>query len=252
MFDKSRCIGTIYALAKEKGIKIGDLEETAGVSKGYLSRINKEDSTSSPSIELLDSISRQLGVGIDYLVNFSHDTLSPNEQFVMQFIDKQMRMTMAGKLEWLVETSTILNAEDDTEVENPLVSLTKNYSDEANVWYDCHVYRSAIYEEGGADVSGACYHASITGGATVYLNCVTYSIPSEGGRFSSWNHEQGVIEVYLIRNGVQPICSTYYVAEELKKAVKDLYAAAASTPSKIALSHNTRSVMQSLINMKDE
>lgn len=251
MFDKSRCISTIYAFAKEKGIKIGDLEETAGVSKGYLSRINKEDSTSSPSIELLDSISRQLGVGIDYLVNFSPDTLSPNEQFVMKFIDKLMRMTTAGKIEWLVETSTILNAEDDTEVENPLVSLTKNFSDDANLWYDCHVYRSAIYEEGGADVSGACYHASIAGGATVYLNYVTYAIPNGGGSFSSWNRQDGIIEIYIVRNGVKPICSTYYVADELKKAVKDLYAAAASTPSKIALSYDTRSVMQNLINMKD-
>lgn len=252
MFDKTRCIATIYALAKEKGIKIGDLEEAGGVSKGYLSRINKEDSTSSPSIELLDSISRQLGVGIDFLVNYSTETLSPNEQFVMQFIDKLMRMTVAGKVEWLVETSTILNAEDDTVVANPLVSLTKNFSDDANVWYDCHVYRSAIYEDGGVDVSGACYHAAITGGATVYLNSVTYSIPKEGGRFSSWDYEKGVIEVYLIRDGVQPICSTFYVADELKKAVRDLYSAAASAPSKIALGSKTRSVMQSLLNLKDD
>lgn len=252
MFDKKRCIDTIYALAKKKNIKIGDLEEAGGVSKGYLSRINKEDSTSSPSIELLDSISRKLGVGIDFLVNYAHDTLTPNEQLVYQFIDKLMRMTVAGKLEWLVETSSVLNAEDDTSVDNPLVSLTKNYSDDANVWYDCHVYRSAIYDEGGVEVSGACYHAAITGGATIYLNYCTYSIPNKGGRYSSWDDEKGVIEVYMIRNGIQPICSTYYVADELKKAVRDLYEAAASTPSKIALSHNTKSVMQSMINMPDE
>lgn len=252
MFDKKRCIETIYALAKQKNIRIGDLEEAGGVSKGYLSRINKEDSTSSPSIELLDSIARQLGVGIDFLVNYSTETLSPNEQFVMQFIDKLMRMTVAGKVEWLVETSTILNAEDDTEAANPLVSLTKEYSDDINAWYDCHVYRSAIYEDGGADVSGACYHALITGGSTVYLNCVTYSVPKDGDRYSSWDHEKGVIEVYLIRGGIQPICSTFYVADELKKAVKDLYSAAASAPSKIALGSTARAAMQSLLNLKDE
>ena len=252
MFDKRRCIETIYALAKQKNIRIGDLEEAGGVSKGYLSRINKEDSTSSPSIELLDSISRQLGVGIDFLVNYSTETLSPNEQFVMQFIDKLMRLTLAGKVEWMVETSNILKAEDDTEVANPLVSLTKSYSDDAEVWYDCHVYRSAIYEDGGVEVSGACYHASITGGAVVYLNYVTYDIPNEGDRFSSWNYAEGIIEVYLIQDGVQPICSTFFVADELEKAVKDLYSAAASAPSKIALDSKTRAAMQSLLNLKDD
>lgn len=252
MFDKKRCIETIYALAKQKNIRIGDLEEAGGVSKGYLSRINKEDSTSSPSIELLDSISRQLGVGIDFLVNYSTETLSPNEQFVMQFIDKLMRLTLAGKVEWLVETSTVLNAENDAEVANPLVSVTKNFSDDANVWYDCHVYHSAIYEDGGVDVSGACYHASITGGATVYLNSVTYNVPKVGDRYSSWDYEEGVIEVYLFRDGVQPICSTFYVADELKKAVKDLYSAAASAPSKIALGSRARAAMQSLLNLNDE
>ena len=30
MFDKKRCIETIYALAKAKGLKIGDIEEKAG------------------------------------------------------------------------------------------------------------------------------------------------------------------------------------------------------------------------------
>ena len=53
MFDKKRCIENIYTIAKEKNIKIGDLEEKAGVSKGYLSRINKEDSSSVPGVDLI-------------------------------------------------------------------------------------------------------------------------------------------------------------------------------------------------------
>ena len=43
MYDKARCLNNIYALAKERGIKIGDLEESAGVSRGYLSRVAKPD-----------------------------------------------------------------------------------------------------------------------------------------------------------------------------------------------------------------
>ena len=88
MFDKTRCINNIYSLAKERGIKIGDLEEGSGMSKGYLSRVAKPDYQGSPSIEMLDAVARQLGVGIDFLVNFDPDTLSENEQFVMKFVDK--------------------------------------------------------------------------------------------------------------------------------------------------------------------
>ena len=88
MFDKKRCIDNIYVLAKEQGMKIGDLEEKAGVSKGYLSRINKEENTSIPGIDLLASIADQFHVGIDYLVDCQLDTLTTNERFVLQFIDR--------------------------------------------------------------------------------------------------------------------------------------------------------------------
>lgn len=252
MFDKKRCISTIYELAKQKNIKIGDLEETAGVSKGYLSRINKEDSSSSPSIELLDSVSRQLGVGIDYLVNYSSDGLTPNEQFVFRFIDKLMRMTLGGKLDWVAETSAVLTAENNIKVDNPLVSLTKNYMEELDLWYDCHVYRSGIFDEGSADVSGTCYHASISGGSAVYLNRVTYTIRKPGDRYGLDEYKSDIVEVYLVNGGVQPICSTFYVAEELKNSILNLYMAVASAPSKIALSCDTKSIMSDFIDMPDE
>ena len=35
-FDKRRCMSAIYAIAKEKGVKIGDLEKEANVSKPVL------------------------------------------------------------------------------------------------------------------------------------------------------------------------------------------------------------------------
>ena len=70
MYEKSRCIANIYDVAKKKNIKIGDLEESCGVSRGYLSRVNKPDYIGSPSIEVLDAIAARLGVGLDYIVSF--------------------------------------------------------------------------------------------------------------------------------------------------------------------------------------
>ena len=247
MFDKKRGIENIYALAKAKGLKIGDIEEKAGVSKGYLSRINKEDSTSIPTIDLLASIAEQLEVGIDFLVNYPIGTISPNEEFVYQFIDKLTTATTAGKMEWIPETEGLLRADTDVAVKNPLVYVTKNYSDEVDIWYDTHGYTSGIYSGGSVEVIGDCYYASLpSSNATVFLNSVRYFIPKEGGRFAS-TETFDAIEVYLVTNGVKPICSTYYVCEAIKKAVKDLYTAVSSAPSHIGLEYSTKAVMQSFM-----
>ena len=216
MYDKARCLNNIYALAKERGIKIGDLEESAGVSKGYLSRVAKPDYQGSPPIEMLDAAAKQLGVGIDYLVNYSPDAFSESEQFVMRFIDKLARQTEAGKLEWLYETEATLTAED-----------------------------SAIYEK-AVTVSGTCYHAKLPNTqAQVWLNKVTYHGTPRNAYLE--NVTRDVIEVYLTDPGVQPICSTYYVSEELKNAVNTLYLQAASSPSRIALPQAVRSTMDAFL-----
>ena len=248
MFDKTRCINNIYSLAKERGIKIGDLEEGSGMSKGYLSRVAKPDYQGSPSIEMLDAMAHQLGVGIDFLVNFDPDVLSANEQFVMKFIDKLSTQTEAEKMEWLYETMTTLNAEDDSKVDNPLVSVTKQYSDDFDKWYDTHEYSSAIYE-GYVTVSGTCYHAKLsTSHAEVYLNKVMYHNTPRNEKLE--NYVKDIIEVYLVDKSIQPICSTYYVSDALRSAVDNLYQMISSVPSKIALSQSTRSTMDFFIKWK--
>ncbi|MER2151307.1 MAG: helix-turn-helix transcriptional regulator [Candidatus Limivicinus sp.] len=245
MYDKTRCLNNIYALAKERGIRIGDLEESAGVSKGYLSRVAKPDYQGSPSIEMLDAVAQQLGVGIDFLVNFSPDAFSESEQFVMRFIDKLATQTAAGKLEWLYETEATLTAEDDSRVDNPLVRPVRKYSEERKQQRDTHEYSSAIYEK-AATVSGTCYHAKLPNTqAQVWLNKVTYHGTPRNAFLE--NVTRDIIEVYLTDPKVQPICSTYYVSEELKNAVNALYLQAVSSPSRIALPRTVRSTMDAFL-----
>jgi len=248
MFDKKRCVENIYALAKEKGLKIGDIEEKAGVSKGYLSRINKEDSTSIPTIDLLASIANQLGVGIDYLVNFPRDVLTPNEQFVFQFIDRLCQQTVAGKMDWVVESAAILTADSDEPVDNPLVRTMPEYSEEFNRQYETHVYTSMIYSN-SVQVANNCYHTELPDGySEVYLNAVNYLEPAKPeDRFHSHVWSEQIIEVYIVRNGVRPICSTFFLRDELKKAVNDLYTAVSSAPSHIGLEKSTKDIMKSFL-----
>ena len=245
MYEKERCLSNIYALAKERGIKIGDLEENAGVSKGYLSRVAKPDYQGSPSIEVLDAMAHHLEVGIDYLVNYDPNALSESEQFVMRFLDKLATRTEAGKLEWRYETAAVLTAGDDAGVENPLVSVIEKVSDDRRKREYTHEYTSAIYEK-RVTVSGNCYHARLPkANAEVYLNKVTYHSTPRNERLENFTDD--IIEVYYVSPNIQPICSTYFVSDGLKQAVDHLYCLAASSPSRIALSSSLRSAMDAFI-----
>ena len=247
MFDKKRCIDNIYALAKSKGLKIGDIEEKAGVSKGYLSRINKDDNTSIPTVDLLASIAEQLGVGIDYLVNFTVGSMTPNEELVYQFIDKLTFATYANQIEWILEAEGVLCSATNEKVANPLVSVAKEYSEEAETWYDTHSYTSGLFSEGYAEINGNCYHADLpTSRATIFINSVRYHFRKEDGGFSTYDTSD-VIEVYLVSNGLKPICSSFYVCSQLGKAIKDLYTAIATFSSHIGLESSTKTIMKEFI-----
>lgn len=67
----SRIGGEIKNLRKARGITLDALSDAAGLSKGYLSQI--ERGTSSPSVKALHSISRALGVTISWFFPPSTD-----------------------------------------------------------------------------------------------------------------------------------------------------------------------------------
>lgn len=120
-FDKKRCLDNIYFLAKQKGKKIRELEKLASVSTGYLSRANKEDSTSKLTIDLIAAIAQVLEVSIDKLVSYDLSGLSPNERRIVEFIEKLGLDTVNGNVVWDKHSSPTL---DDIEC-NP--DGTTNY-----------------------------------------------------------------------------------------------------------------------------
>ena len=93
MFDKRVCMDNIYAIAKDKSIKIGDLEKKAGLSTGYLSKLSKEGNTAIPGIETLSTIADALSVSMDYLVSVNYRELNKDEKYVSSFIEKLIKGT---------------------------------------------------------------------------------------------------------------------------------------------------------------
>ena len=69
MFDNAKMIENIKKLCNENNVKISDLEEEVGLSKGNLSRWAK----SCPSaIEILIKISEKFNVPVDYILNINY------------------------------------------------------------------------------------------------------------------------------------------------------------------------------------
>lgn len=244
MLDNTNYIDNIYSTAKIKGIKIGDLETAAGVSKGYLSRISRGESKSSPTVEVLASMAEQLGVGIDFLINYAgHDVLSENEQFVMKFLDKISRKTLDGTLEWIPESAAYVNQNTEKKVNNPLVTSSVNYSYDFDTTYSVNVFQSMFYN-GSTTLKGISYHTRLTGGLSeLYFIYTSYdkSSPFDEGA-------EDVIEVYLYNDEVHPICSTEYVNPKVAKAIRDIYYCINNVLPKVGIDKSAKDAMTTFLN----
>lgn len=123
-FDKTRCLTNIYYLARQKGIKIGDLEADANVSTGYFSRLNKDDNKTVPSIETLLLVADKLGVSVDALVHRDYSTPTPSERYLLDFLDKlTIRTDEDDSIEWKRTPLAVLQSIDcdrDGYVDHPL------------------------------------------------------------------------------------------------------------------------------------
>lgn len=251
MFDKNRCIENIYTLAKKKKLKIGEMEEAAGVSKGYLSRINKEDITTNPPIDFLVSIAEQLGVSMDYLLMYSSDNFKKDESFVIEFVDRVSQKTTRGELEWILQAQSVLTSENDESIDNPLISIVPDYSDDFDMKYMRHEYASHFYSD-NVSIIDDCYYCFLPEQirtrlfimSVQYYNFIDAPTPSK-------YHEKESLDVYELYlctgDKIAPLCSTAYLKEEIGNVIKNLYNTINLTTSRLGLTPNVRAIMQSFL-----
>lgn len=222
-FDKKICLANIYYLAKEKNIKIGDLEAAAGVSVGYLSRINKDDNETNPGIDFISRVAELLNTGIDTLVNVDLSGLTPTERYLISFMEKLKRDTSADKLDWERSSADSLNRMEcdcDGIVHHPLFHYETflepgetDYPEEVSRvvfvshTYDCHTC-----------IKDDCFSLKLKNNATLYLMDICKSVyhKNDSGVFAReiWIHRPAV--------GTQFLCSNIGM-DSLSALVDDLY-----------------------------
>lgn len=242
-YNKNSLIDNIYSIAKKKDIKIGDLEEQSGVSKGYLSRVKSGSST--PTIETLCNISEVLGVSIDYLLK-TEQTLTNNEKFIIDFIDKIIEQTIEDTMLWISDNCNILIQDSDErfDVNHPLINPIQKYTPEIDCWYYSSEYKSHF-----ADVPYELYNLSFHSelpnpGIELYLMSVSY----KENHYDSTNQ----LELYFwdtVHKTLKPICSTYKVNKYVADRIRELYEIILSSYSNISIDTETKKIMKDIIEL---
>jgi transcriptional regulator with XRE-family HTH domain len=251
-FDKKRCMSAIYAIAKEKGVKIGDLEKEANVSTGYLSKLNKEENTSSPSIELLLAVARVLGVTIDMLIYSEYEGLSSNERYMLKFLDKLINDTLSGELQWEKETKKqLLNVNCDymgneAYAEHPLFEASETLVGDGQYRLDAYYY-SRFFPEGDTLIAGDGFHAVLSpADAELYI----MKVDNEEANMEI-GYDQ--FEVYLVnRGGVKPLGCSDFVCGEVSRQIQNLYKVIVDADSNLGINDEVKSIIDLYMNEDEE
>lgn len=100
VFDRGKLLKNISTIIQERGVKIGELETSVGVSPGYLSRLSKEDVKTLPSLDVVWRIAKALNVNMERLVEGNFDHESNTVAYMQQFLQKLFSDTVNGSISW--------------------------------------------------------------------------------------------------------------------------------------------------------
>ena len=173
-FDKYKCFANIRELLKNTSIKIGQIEKEAGCQPGYMSRLDKVNNSSEPSVEFLVTAAKLLGVSIDVLVSVDLTAMTATEQYLVSFLDKLKTDTIADRLEWTKLSQNELDAihpDCNGCVDHPLFDLNEFYEEGE---YECpeRVTRVTFTSEAfgcATAINDDCYSLKLKNRSVLYL-----------------------------------------------------------------------------------
>lgn len=158
VYDKTLFIDNVYYLAKDRRIRIGELESRCHVSAGYFSRLRQMEKNIAPGVDFLMALADALNVSMDSLLTFDYTGATETEQNLHLYMEKLIRETKARKLIWQEDVL----AYPDTMPLNPDgSSMHSLYRDES--------YFSPFHPEMTGLILTKAYFCSILGDRSLYL-----------------------------------------------------------------------------------
>lgn len=222
VFNKQIVFDNIAFLVKERGLKIGELETAAGVSPGYISRSSKEGG-STPGIEFIVNIADELKVSIDTLISSRMADMTTTERYIISFLEKLERDTVADKLNWERESGEALNRTEvdiNGEPDHPLFSYESFYEESETDYPDLHEecrFVSHTFDVHTA-TTGDCFNLRLKNGTKLYLMSISKSVYQVGDPLAFAKE----VWIYNSKSGSQYLCSNRDLAP-IGSLVESLY-----------------------------
>lgn len=183
-YDKQVLFRNVRYLLKQKendGVRLGQIERDADLKPGYMSRLEKPDNNTEPSMNFIITAARALNVSMDLLVEVDMEAITPSEKYALDFIDKLKNDTLGGKLDWNVEYQGELNRleeDNNDEVWHPLFSYLTfyrqsevEYPDQVTeVVFPSHSFDTNTY------IHDDCYNIRLKNGARLYVMNISKAV----------------------------------------------------------------------------
>lgn len=251
-FDKKRCLDNIYFLVKELGVKLGELETSAGVSAGYLSRLNKDDSKAIPGADFLLAVADKLGTSVDALMKQDYTALSSSERYLVDFLVKMIEKTEGFEYIWEKIPARKLKYygfEHNAERFNPMFECREVNSgiDRTTGYPDIHeelVYNSLFHPDEDIGILGDAYVTDLGSDRAFYLVPVGVEENPEEAPHLEY-------ELYLVKylNTVSKVCHTSYKnAGPFDDLLYQLYTAAEVSSKVPIIGEDVKDVIDEIMN----
>lgn len=236
--DKFQILQNIRTVMKTKNIKVGQIEKEAGCTTGYMSRLEKKGSATSPSLEFVATAAEILGISMDLLVRSNIDEISPTDMYIVEFVSELTRRTNTQELIWKKYDPK------NSPQENPFIKQVYG-SDiaDSNMKIDAEIYQSLFFDNAEFYAGGDGYWTRLPDGdSKVYIIPVAISY---GKIYDT------ATEIYLTyeNDQIKPLFNTYKCCKALSDAELTLHTAVRESLHNIHLDDKTKSIIDQFMTL---
>lgn len=248
-YDKYLAFRNIRELLKTSDIKLGQIEKEAGCQAGYMSRLEKPENATEPSIEFLITASQMLGITLDILLNVTIAYLTPTELYVIKFLEKLIRDTATDKLNWIKDPLYALKdiyEDEDGRIGHPLFDTyqTTAINSGGNPYLATQAYFPSEAFGRQTEIAGDCYHLELKNNATLYFMYVTEA----GSRDDEEDKSAFELWMYDKKSGSSFLCGDHTGHLMITKLVFHLWMAIEQYMTRPRVNKDHKSIIDAFMN----
>lgn len=225
-YSKNNLLKNIAYLMKIKNVKIGELEEAAKVSAGYLSRLRQNSAdNAAPGLDTLILMADKLGVTITTLLYCDFNSLTDTEGYIQKFLTKLINeTTKLNGFEWEKETASAVLSD----IRHPLC-----IQQDLNFYRDKQTSYNSLFTDSECALAGPVFKLT-NKNKTLYIAHILINLSNQS--------KDDSYELYLyMNNKLNKICNSNHEGkDEIKALLTSLYEAAEATSHNLKIDDNVK------------